>query len=590
MQNARQKQRKIYENQPNNSFYESEEKKPNINYTCKKCNLVFQRYYELIRHQKNHCFKEENNKKSAKAQIAAAQIAQSLSSEDSNSSMDINSSCTGGPNTPQMLSTTNLVVAAAAAAAAAAAQQQQNSLGGTLIGVGGGGGSQNLTLGSPNMGISAGSRSNATSPSLNMYKNSCMSPQSSSQQPDQQQQQQHSSMANKFECEKCNLTFARLDQYKEHQLIHIMNPSLFLNQQMLNQSYAENSPFGILQNLSAAGGNNNALDNSVDLSHKKRKYSESSDADAQDYESLNKRVKNEQYEFLMNYFMQNEQNDDLKKQQTKHTMDFDALYQYYQMSEMKKKGMNFDYLYQYYLQNENKQQSTMSPNSNNKTDELNSNDKPNLDFLLQYYQINETKKFFQLDASPPQTKPDSSSLQTTMMLQMINNLQQKQQQQQQQSNVTSLSNTSQTGGSGSATSAASKRAGSTISNSNASSVQNCNNNTTSKNNFVGGASSAAMANSISSTSSNTSSTASMNDHSFNTNSELTVSTPSTVTATEKQNNKRLRTTILPEQLNFLYECYQNESNPSRKMLEEISKKVNLKKRVVQVGDILATYF
>lgn len=48
-------------------------------------------------------------------------------------------------------------------------------------------------------------------------------------------------------------------------------------------------------------------------------------------------------------------------------------------------------------------------------------------------------------------------------------------------------------------------------------------------------------------------------------------------------NKRLRTTILPEQLNFLYECYQKESNPSRKQLEEIAKKVNLKKRVVQVG-------
>lgn len=74
LQNARQKQRKIYENQPNNTYYETEEKKSNINYTCKKCNLVFQRYYELIRHQKNHCFKEENNKKSAKAQIAAAQI------------------------------------------------------------------------------------------------------------------------------------------------------------------------------------------------------------------------------------------------------------------------------------------------------------------------------------------------------------------------------------------------------------------------------------------------------------------------------------------------------------------------------------
>lgn len=67
-----------------------EKKAASINYTCKKCNLIFQRYYELIRHQKNHCFKEENNKKSAKAQIAAAQIAQSLSSEDSNSSLEIN--------------------------------------------------------------------------------------------------------------------------------------------------------------------------------------------------------------------------------------------------------------------------------------------------------------------------------------------------------------------------------------------------------------------------------------------------------------------------------------------------------------------
>lgn len=50
-------------------------------------------------------------------------------------------------------------------------------------------------------------------------------------------------------------------------------------------------------------------------------------------------------------------------------------------------------------------------------------------------------------------------------------------------------------------------------------------------------------------------------------------------------NKRLRTTILPEQLNYLYECYQKESNPSRKQLEEISKKVNLKKRVVQVSKL-----
>lgn len=71
--------------------------------------------------------------------------------------------------------------------------------------------------------------------------------------------------------------------------------------------------------------------------------------------------------------------------------------------------------------------------------------------------------------------------------------------------------------------------------------------------------------------------------------DFTQQNPSTDAAKAKMgvsaynSNKRLRTTILPEQLNYLYECYQKESNPSRKQLEEISKKVNLKKRVVQVS-------
>jgi len=47
-------------------------------------------------------------------------------------------------------------------------------------------------------------------------------------------------------------------------------------------------------------------------------------------------------------------------------------------------------------------------------------------------------------------------------------------------------------------------------------------------------------------------------------------------------DKRLRTTILPEQLDFLMQKYNLESNPSRKMLESISEEVGLKKRVVQV--------
>merc|ERR1712088_72981 len=48
---------------------------PSLSYQCKKCNLGFQRYYELIRHQKQHCYKEEDARRSAQAQKAAAQAA-----------------------------------------------------------------------------------------------------------------------------------------------------------------------------------------------------------------------------------------------------------------------------------------------------------------------------------------------------------------------------------------------------------------------------------------------------------------------------------------------------------------------------------
>lgn len=51
---------------------------------------------------------------------------------------------------------------------------------------------------------------------------------------------------------------------------------------------------------------------------------------------------------------------------------------------------------------------------------------------------------------------------------------------------------------------------------------------------------------------------------------------------DQPRDKRLRTTILPEQLDYLYQKYQIDCNPSRKQLETISAEVGLKKRVVQV--------
>uniref|UniRef100_A0AAY4BPE0 Zinc finger homeobox protein 3 n=1 Tax=Denticeps clupeoides TaxID=299321 RepID=A0AAY4BPE0_9TELE len=51
---------------------------------------------------------------------------------------------------------------------------------------------------------------------------------------------------------------------------------------------------------------------------------------------------------------------------------------------------------------------------------------------------------------------------------------------------------------------------------------------------------------------------------------------------EPQRDKRMRTTITPEQLEVLYQKYLLDSNPTRNMLDHIAREVGLKKRVVQV--------
>ncbi|CAI4228512.1 unnamed protein product [Auanema sp. JU1783] len=58
-QNARQKARKIYENHPNHENSDRFVRTPGCNFQCKRCNLVFQRYYELIQHQQKACYKDD---------------------------------------------------------------------------------------------------------------------------------------------------------------------------------------------------------------------------------------------------------------------------------------------------------------------------------------------------------------------------------------------------------------------------------------------------------------------------------------------------------------------------------------------------
>ncbi|XP_060535830.1 zinc finger homeobox protein 3 isoform X2 [Cylas formicarius] len=198
-QNARQKARKVYENQPaaepapgiDESGANRFQRTPGLNYQCKKCLLVFQRYYELIRHQKTHCFKEEDAKRSAQAQAAAAQIAAVLSSEDSNSST-------------------------------IAEQSQQQQLQTQP---------QNLTQQSSSQPSSAHSPvppNQPTTPTPSQMNYPATSPSPSD------------TKEGTFQCDKCNLVFPRFELWREHQLVHLMNPNLF-------PSYPPDSPFGILQ-------------------------------------------------------------------------------------------------------------------------------------------------------------------------------------------------------------------------------------------------------------------------------------------------------------------------------------------------------
>ncbi|XP_036223055.2 zinc finger protein 2 isoform X2 [Bactrocera oleae] len=738
-QNARQKQRKIYENQPNNSLYETEEKKHNINYACKKCNMTFQRYYELIRHQKNHCFKEENNKKSAKAQIAAAQIAQNLSSEDSNSSMDINNS------SAYQLQHQHISNAAATAVLSSTANVSSTSPSSTAPGVT----SPQHLYGKSSMSMTDFSPSTTPTPPQTQRERS----DSSELLP---QGPVHKS---KYECDKCKLQFSYYEHFREHQLLHLMNPSLFTTQ-ITNIPEAYGSFGSILQSLQQVAAasathqqHHQFLEQQDQPPAKKRKCSETSSI-ADDVSSIfgtgDGEISNpvsfslsnsKKYEFLYQYFMQNESNNELKQQfqaQQKKShepeIEMEYLTNFYHQSELRKRS-NYDFLYQYYQKNEHTQQMSALPSQ---AGVFGSENKPNIDVLLQYYQLNESKRFFQLNASnqelndltaasPTSTSqyqhvnnpiPISNSDHTTtprvdryditdMSLlknsldvpnssinftdcdndnndheissngcgmdvddaetctdtdDHINDNNQKSNEiygHNSRINIVKSSNDNDNKDNEQAANKFAKmdpinelptslqspfsysneqhklkdlskslaRCGKNqkhnLTKRKASNVSSKSNTTTTINNeyidhlndFLhvnqkyeskekskqqqhyndllqaqnetnglgnnGSARQAIDKRQLAET------TSSSPNSTTNLNNKPTVGSSTTTTNTvtgisEKQQSKRLRTTILPEQLNFLYECYQNESNPSRKMLEEIAKKVNLKKRVVQV--------
>lgn len=201
-QNARQKARKVYENQPQAEqaipcIKDTEDtsgrfqKTASLNYQCKKCTLVFQRYYELIRHQKTHCFKEEDAKRSAQAQAAAAQVAAVLSSEDSNSS-------------------------------------------------------SNTTIHLNNQNLSNSQGLNEMAHPASMFLNNSTISNLSDDFSEKKDENLH--------CSRCNLTFDKFELWREHQLLHIMSPSFFLQnlslETRLNSQQIQNSEAMLLNSFS----------------------------------------------------------------------------------------------------------------------------------------------------------------------------------------------------------------------------------------------------------------------------------------------------------------------------------------------------
>ena len=190
-QNARQKARKIYENQPadvkegqqSSSTTSPFQRTSGLNYQCKKCSAVFQRYYDLIRHQKRSCFSE-------------AERLESHMSDDSDS----------------LSHTTSL---------------------------------DDMYF-SDQESETSSNVSKTTTPATTAVKESGPEPP-------------------RYTCEKCDMSFHRLELWREHQNVHNMNPGLFMN-------FPTDSAFDVLQNMAVAQQQQHGLDASL-----KRKYEEDRD-------------------------------------------------------------------------------------------------------------------------------------------------------------------------------------------------------------------------------------------------------------------------------------------------------------------------
>ncbi|KAH9488881.1 hypothetical protein Btru_041528, partial [Bulinus truncatus] len=199
-QNARQKARKIYENQPSSETAKELtspfQRTPGLNYQCKKCNSVFQRYYELIKHQKNSCVGESNNNHKP---------IHSMMEDDSNYSYS-NDDISFHERQPDRQSNSS------SALRERDIQVKVNEI--------------------PTITSSSSSSASSVKHTGAVPVTSPASLQSHASS---------SSSMPTFKCDKCTMTFSRYDMWQDHQKTHVA-PAMFT-------PFSPSSAFGMLQNM-----------------------------------------------------------------------------------------------------------------------------------------------------------------------------------------------------------------------------------------------------------------------------------------------------------------------------------------------------
>ncbi len=201
-QNARQKARKNYENQPPLDMTEDGnryQRTPGLNYQCKKCLTVFQRYYELIRHQKTHCYKDSRvSEDSTSSSVVSPQ-----NSQDGSKMLKVVESEQKSPAPPPA-----------------------------------------PTPPVPKTPTREPPISSSPSPAASS---------SSSIKRGESSSEKSSKSGIEYKCEKCNLVFSRFDLWREHQNVHLMNPNLFPN-------FPADSAFAMLQSVAQQQQHQQQLD------------------------------------------------------------------------------------------------------------------------------------------------------------------------------------------------------------------------------------------------------------------------------------------------------------------------------------------